>query len=106
MAKVKKEPPKSPRRCLLPNKPAKPITDVYLCENCDAEFTTQAAISAHERQCYGRPEPAPSEPQPTPADLLGYLQLGNLTFSPFTTTSVTAFYLVYYMSCLDSGQFL
>jgi len=67
--------PKSPRRCLLPSKPVQAIVDVFLCDNCDEEFPSEAAILAHERICFGGVDIP--EAQAEPADLLGYLQLGK-----------------------------
>lgn len=48
---------KSVKRSLLPSVLSKPtprvITDVYLCENCDAEFSSHSDMQKHEKECYG-----------------------------------------------------
>lgn len=45
---------KALRRCLLPSLPKKtiPIPDIYLCEHCDAEFSSHVEMQKHEKVCY------------------------------------------------------
>lgn len=48
---------KTIKRCLLPTVPSKQtpriIPDVYLCDNCDAEFSSHVDMQKHEKECYG-----------------------------------------------------